>query len=77
MALDGGADGFNAYRVIIPIAFDALKSGGLLVLEVGQGQAPTVTSMLVSAGFVEIATRHDLAAIERVVSGVKPIAEKG
>jgi len=74
LALDGGADGLNAYRVIIPMAFDALKPGGLIVLEVGKGQAAQVISMLVAAGFIDTKTRKDLAAIERVVSGVKPEA---
>lgn len=77
MALDGGPDGLNAYRVIVPLAFDALRPGGLIVLEVGQGQAASVTSMLVSAGFVETAKRHDLGKIERVVSGRKPSTGKG
>lgn len=77
MALDGGPDGLNAYRVIIPLAFDALRSGGLIVLEVGHGQADPVTSMLVAAGFAETSKRHDLAKIERVVSGRKPSTGKG
>ncbi len=77
IALDGGADGLNAYRVIIPTAFDALKPGGLIVLEVGQGQADTVLSMLHSAGFTETAMRRDLSAIDRVVSGIKPSSTEG
>lgn len=72
LALDGGPDGLNAYRVIIPVAYDALRPGGLIVLEVGQGQAARVQSMLTSAGFTETAVRKDLASIDRVVSGIKP-----
>ncbi|MEQ9488755.1 MAG: peptide chain release factor N(5)-glutamine methyltransferase [Alphaproteobacteria bacterium] len=77
IALDGGADGLNAYRVIVPMAVDALKPGGLIVLEIGKGQAAAVLAMLHAAGFRETATRRDLSAIDRVVSGIKPSAGTG
>ncbi len=48
-ALDGGEDGLNAYRAIIPAAIDKLNIGGWLALEVGDGQAPAVLSLLRSA----------------------------
>lgn len=37
-ALDGGADGLDAYRALIPPAAEALTPGGWLVLEIGLGQ---------------------------------------
>ena len=42
LALDGGEDGLEAYRIIIPQAFAALSAGGLLVFEVGHRQAGAV-----------------------------------
>lgn len=67
-ALDGGTDGLDAYREIIKQAPDYLKAGGLLALEVGQGQAPAVISLLAErGGFSPAGTRKDLAGIERVV----------
>ena len=38
-ALDGGADGLDAYRALIPQAAGLLAPGGALVVEAGQGQS--------------------------------------
>ena len=38
-ALDGGADGLDAYRALIPQAAQLLAAGGALVVEAGQGQS--------------------------------------
>jgi release factor glutamine methyltransferase len=43
----------------------------LLVLEVGDGQAPRVAAMLESAGYTEVRTTRDLSGTERVVEGRK------
>ena len=71
-ALDGGADGFDCYRIIIPAAKQALKPGGFLALEVGEGQASEVSSFCVREGFSRIRVRRDLAGIERCVSAQWP-----
>ena len=65
-ALDGGADGLDAYRAIIPGLFRLLTPGGRAVLEVGEGQAESVASLGVAAGFYA-ETRADLAGIARAV----------
>lgn len=44
-ALDGGPDGLEAYRAIIGAVASVLSPGGLLVLEIGLGQAEPVTRM--------------------------------
>ena len=44
-ALDGGQDGLDAYRRIIPAAADCLASGGWLALEIGQGQEKDVSEI--------------------------------
>jgi release factor glutamine methyltransferase len=41
-ALDGGADGLDAYRTIVPVIFDLLDEDGSAFLEVGAGQWPEV-----------------------------------
>ncbi|MGI9413173.1 MAG: peptide chain release factor N(5)-glutamine methyltransferase [Hyphomicrobiales bacterium] len=51
-ALDGGADGLDAYRRIAGQAHARLNAGGWLVLEVGDGQADVVSGLLDAAGFV-------------------------
>lgn len=67
-ALDGGKDGLDCYRMIVPAATQYLENDGLLALEVGAGQAEAVSSFCVKAGFSRIRVRRDLAGIERCVS---------
>lgn len=71
LALDGGPDGLDCYRAIVPEAKTLLRPGGHLVLEVGQGQAGPVSALLWRHGFSGIATRPDLAGIDRVVYGLR------
>lgn len=71
LALDGGADGYDAYRAIIPVLPYMLAPDGVVVFEIGQGQGKTVTELLDSAGLRVIETRRDLAGIERAISARK------
>lgn len=66
-ALFSGEDGLDAIRAILAGAPRVLAPGGLLAVEVGAGQAPAVADLARAAGLVEIATRKDLAGIERAV----------
>lgn len=68
-ALDGGPDGLKFYRAIAEIWVPVLKPGGVLAVEVGEGQAPAVRKMFEAAGLEEIGTEKDFNGIERVVSG--------
>mgnify|MGYP000955719441 CR=1 FL=1 len=68
-ALLGGKDGLDLIRRLIAGAPALLGKGGLLAIEVGDKQAPVVAQLLERAGFVAVATRKDMAGIERVVSG--------
>ncbi len=70
LALDGGVDGLDAYRRLVPAASRMLRPGGTVLLEVGAGQAAAVAALLAAAGLVEIGRHADLAGIERVVTGV-------
>jgi release factor glutamine methyltransferase len=63
-ALFAGSDGLDAIRAVIPRV-----RAGVLALEVGEGQADAVASLLGKAGFDAIQTRPDLAGIERIVLG--------
>ena len=66
IALDGGMDGLNAYRAIIPDLERIVKSDGRVFFEVGAGQADMVAKLAAGHGFT--AMKHcDLAAKERVV----------
>lgn len=68
-ALDGGVDGLDFYRLIIPAAHHHLTPGGWLLLEVGAGQSPEVTEMFAKNGFSAIFSAKDTGGIERVVGG--------
>ena len=69
-ALDGGSDGLDFYRLIIPAAPGHMDSGGWLLLEVGIGQAEQVLELFAGTGrFEEVFTAKDPAGIERVVGG--------
>ncbi|MGE4352261.1 MAG: peptide chain release factor N(5)-glutamine methyltransferase [Bdellovibrionales bacterium] len=68
-ALNGGTDGLNPYRIIVPQAPDFLTERGALFVEVGIGQAQAVCELFHESGFTDLNTAHDLGGIERVVSG--------
>ncbi len=69
LALDGGADGLDAYRSLAGQAGALLAPGGWLLVEVGAGQAPAVRELFAAAGLQELLVACDLAGIERVVGG--------
>jgi release factor glutamine methyltransferase len=66
VALDGGADGCDAYRAIIPVLDRHLEPHGAAVLEVGEGQANFVTRRAREIG-MDTSCRADLAQIPRAV----------
>jgi len=71
-ALDGGADGLDAYRALIPQAARLLAPGGVLVVEAGHGQADEIERLMTAAGLaLEQPPRADLAGIARAVGGRK------
>jgi len=75
-ALDGGADGLELIRRLLPQAGKHLHQGGAILLEIGSDQAEAVRSLA-----LEIFPRacinlyHDLSGHPRVLE-VLPIAEK-
>jgi len=67
LALDGGEDGLEAYREIIPASRDLLAPGGLIALEVGAHQHPAVESLLTGTFGAPVKGRLDLDGCRRVV----------
>ena len=68
MALDGGKDGLDFYRIIADKADLHLKTGGVLALEIGAEQADDVRKLLSKAGtYGDISVIRDLAQLDRVV----------
>jgi len=68
-ALFAGEDGLGVYRRLIPDSGRAIRSGGLLALELGQGQLESIRSLAAAAGLREVAVRKDLAGVARVWIG--------
>lgn len=67
-ALDGGVDGLDFYRSMIPQAARYLGRGGWLMFEVGIGQSRQVQRLFDKEGcYEEIFSAFDPGGIERVV----------
>lgn len=69
LALDGGADGLDAYRAIVADLPRLLKPDGVFALEVGQGQADAVAALAAARGLITEPAQRDLAGTPRVVAG--------
>lgn len=67
LALDGGADGLDAYRSLMPHAARLKAPDGRVALELGIGQAEAVAQIGREAGLLPIGTARDLAGIDRVL----------
>jgi release factor glutamine methyltransferase len=74
LALDGGPDGLEAYRAIVPASASLLAEGGWLMVEVGAGQAADVLAIAARAGFAQRAVHRDIADVERVMAAQSPRA---
>jgi len=71
-ALDGGADGLDAYRALIPQAAGLLAPDAALVVEAGEGQSAQIQALMANAGLMPvIAPKADLGGIPRAVAGHK------
>jgi release factor glutamine methyltransferase len=72
LALDGGADGLDAYRRLIPQAAERLVAGGVLVVEAGHDQSGDIAGLMAAAGLTqERPAKADLAGIRRAVAARK------
>jgi release factor glutamine methyltransferase len=74
-ALDGGADGFAAYRRIMVEVFPLARPGALFALEAGAGQMSQLIDLLINSGWVSSRSScnvyTDLGAHERAVAVLK------
>jgi release factor glutamine methyltransferase len=66
-ALDGGADGLDAYGTIARQAKSHLVAAGRLAVEIGHTQKEAVKSLFEAAGFRIVEARKDLAGRDRVL----------
>ena len=61
LALDGGWDGLVAYRELIPELCKILNRKGIVIFEIGLGQAPDVISLAAECGLTTLAQPRDLS----------------
>jgi release factor glutamine methyltransferase len=68
-ALDGGLDGLDYYRKIVTSALDYLLPDGMLIMELGAGQADEVMTLARQCGFKKSICKADYAGIPRIFCG--------
>jgi release factor glutamine methyltransferase len=68
LALDGGADGLDAYRIILADTHRLLKPGGLMVLEIGYDQADALQHLAADHPLDVVQIAHDLSGNPRCVA---------
>lgn len=76
LALDGGVDGLELYRKLIPQAWEILRPGGWLGMEIGMDQAALLTPMLSAGGWGNLQVLKDYAELDRFVVAKKILRKK-
>jgi release factor glutamine methyltransferase len=77
LALEGGADGLDHYRLLAPEILRVLKPGGQFAVEIGYDQKQAVEALFREAGALGVHTVRDLSDKDRVVAGMKKPLETG
>lgn len=72
LALDGGADGLDAYRALARLLPDHLTQAGHAVIELGAGQADEVTAIFEAAGLAVPRVVSDLGGHPRALVAHMP-----
>ncbi|MER8629578.1 peptide chain release factor N(5)-glutamine methyltransferase [Mesorhizobium opportunistum] len=67
LALDGGVDGLNPYRIIAAEAARFLEAEGRVAVEIGRTQQDEVTDIFRSAGYGLVGAFRDLGGNDRVL----------
>lgn len=70
LALDGGDDGLDVYRRLVPEAARRARLG--LAVEIGHDQGPAVAALFHQAGLQGVQVLRDLGHRDRVVLGTVP-----
>jgi release factor glutamine methyltransferase len=68
-ALDGGASGLDAYRAVVAHAGRLLAPEGIVVVELGAGQASSVAALMGKGGIAADAPKPDLSGRFRALLG--------
>ncbi|MBA1154880.1 peptide chain release factor N(5)-glutamine methyltransferase [Microvirga mediterraneensis] len=68
LALDGGPDGLEPYRIILSEAKRLLEPGGLVVVEIGYDQEEDLTGLAAAHGLEILRVAHDLSGNPRCIA---------
>jgi release factor glutamine methyltransferase len=68
LALDGGQDGLEPYRILLSEAGRLLAPGGLLAVEIGYDQEEALRSLAAEKGLEILRVAHDLSGHPRCVA---------
>ena len=69
LALEGGEDGCDFYRRIVPMYKSKLKKGGMLAFEYDGNQAEVISTLMQAEGFENITVFDDLGGVHRAING--------
>ncbi|WP_091132074.1 peptide chain release factor N(5)-glutamine methyltransferase [Microvirga guangxiensis] len=72
LALDGGPDGLEPYRILLDEARRLLVPGGLLAVEIGYDQAEELKTLAAEKGLEIVEIAHDLSGNPRCVAMRRP-----
>ena len=67
LALDGGDDGLDFYRILAKESKDYLISEGMILVEIGYDQGSDVKAIFEAEGYIDVTVLSDYAGNERVV----------
>jgi len=68
LALQGGMDGFDFYRIFSRRLPDWLLPGGHMLLEIGDGMGDAVSALFPAPAFCDVTIHPDLAGKQRIIS---------
>lgn len=72
LALDGGDDGLQLIRQMIPQVWKALAKNGILLVETGEYNAAETRTLLQQQGFANVCTYTDIGGQPRLTTAEKP-----
>ena len=67
IALNGGKDGLDAYRFILPKVRNIINKNGKIFLEIGKDQENFISSLAIEHGLLPIEFKKDLSGVNRVI----------
>lgn len=75
LALDGGHDGLDLYRRLLPWALKALKAGGIFACELHETCLDEAAELAREVGYVNVRIVYDLAGKPRILTARKRYQE--